>query len=269
MMLTVCLVIHSASTAPISESGMLITTMNALRQSRRNSRIIKPGQHRAQRAFQRQAADGARHVGRLVEFVAHLHVRRAARSGTSPGSALTRLTTDSVEASDALGDRDIDRAPAVDQGVAGHDVRAVHHGADIAHEDRRIDAGADRHALQVLDVLDHRIQRHHRILAADGHVAGRADEVGRGDGGDDLIRRHVVGAQPVGLQVDDDAAGAAAEGRRRRHARQRGEERAHAVQRQVLHLAHRPRLRSRTPGRPPARCRRRSASRTAAPFRAA
>ena len=41
-MLTVCLVIHSASTAPISESGMLMTTMNALRQSRRNSRIIKP-----------------------------------------------------------------------------------------------------------------------------------------------------------------------------------------------------------------------------------
>ena len=41
-MLTVCLVIHSASTAPSSESGMLITTMKALRQSRRNSSTIRP-----------------------------------------------------------------------------------------------------------------------------------------------------------------------------------------------------------------------------------
>ena len=42
MMLMVCLVIQSATTALSSESGMLITTMKALRQSRRNSRIIKP-----------------------------------------------------------------------------------------------------------------------------------------------------------------------------------------------------------------------------------
>ena len=42
MMLTVCLVIHSASTALINERGILMTTMNALRQSRRNRRIIKP-----------------------------------------------------------------------------------------------------------------------------------------------------------------------------------------------------------------------------------
>ena len=42
MMLTVCLVIHSASTAHINERGMLITTMKALRQSRRNRRIIRP-----------------------------------------------------------------------------------------------------------------------------------------------------------------------------------------------------------------------------------
>ena len=42
IILTVCLVIHSASTALINERGMLITTMNALRQSRRKSRIINP-----------------------------------------------------------------------------------------------------------------------------------------------------------------------------------------------------------------------------------
>ena len=52
------------------------------------------------------------------------------------------------------------------------------------------------------------------------------------NGCDDFVRRHVVGAQPVGLHVDDDAARAAAERRRRRHAGQRGEQRAHAVQRQ-------------------------------------
>ena len=42
MMFTVCLLIHSASSAAMSERGMLMTTMKALRQSRRNSRIIKP-----------------------------------------------------------------------------------------------------------------------------------------------------------------------------------------------------------------------------------
>ena len=87
MMLTVCPVIHSASTAPISESGMLITTINALRQSRRNKQHHQAGQQRAQRAFQRQAADRARHVGRLVEFVAHLHVRRQHALELAPGSA--------------------------------------------------------------------------------------------------------------------------------------------------------------------------------------
>ncbi len=49
---------------------------------------------------------------------------------------------------------------------------------------------------------------------------------------DDFVRRHVVGAQPVRLDVHDDAARAAAEGRRRRDAGQRGEQRAHAVQRE-------------------------------------
>ena len=40
-------------------------------------------------------------------------------------------------------------------------------------------------------------------------------------GGHDFVRRHVVGAEPFGLEVDHDAPGAAAEGRRRRNARQR------------------------------------------------
>ena len=42
IMFTVCPVIHRTSTAVINERGMLISTMKALRQSRRNSRIIKP-----------------------------------------------------------------------------------------------------------------------------------------------------------------------------------------------------------------------------------
>ena len=42
MMLMVCFVIHSANTAPISERGMLMTTIKALRQSRKNKSTIKP-----------------------------------------------------------------------------------------------------------------------------------------------------------------------------------------------------------------------------------
>ena len=40
MILIVPLHIHSASTAAIKDSGMLIATINALRQSRKNSKII-------------------------------------------------------------------------------------------------------------------------------------------------------------------------------------------------------------------------------------
>ena len=42
MMLTVCLVIHSANTAPISARGMLMTTIKALRQSRKKRNTIRP-----------------------------------------------------------------------------------------------------------------------------------------------------------------------------------------------------------------------------------
>ena len=42
MMLMVCPVSHRASTEPINERGMLMTTIKALRQSRRNSSTIRP-----------------------------------------------------------------------------------------------------------------------------------------------------------------------------------------------------------------------------------
>ena len=42
IMLMVCPVSQSASTEPMKESGMLMTTIKALRQSRRNSSTIRP-----------------------------------------------------------------------------------------------------------------------------------------------------------------------------------------------------------------------------------
>ena len=42
MMLTVCPVSHRPSSAPMSASGMLTTTIAALRQSRRNSSTMMP-----------------------------------------------------------------------------------------------------------------------------------------------------------------------------------------------------------------------------------
>ena len=57
------------------------------------------------------------------------------------------------------------------------------------------------------------------------------------DRGDRLLRRDPVLLELVGIERDDDGALVAAERRRRGDARQRREQRAHAVQREILHLA--------------------------------
>ena len=56
-------------------------------------------------------------------------------------------------------------------------------------------------------------------------------------GGDGLFRRDAVLVQLVGIERDHDGALVAAERRRRGNAGQRGEQRPHAVEREILHLA--------------------------------
>ena len=59
---------HSAMTAAIKASGMLSTTTSALRQSRRNSSTISPVSTAPSSPSVARLANGARHVGRLVEL---------------------------------------------------------------------------------------------------------------------------------------------------------------------------------------------------------
>ena len=53
---------------------MLTTTIERAAPVAQEQQHHQPGQHRAERAFQREPRDRARDVGRLVELVADLHV---------------------------------------------------------------------------------------------------------------------------------------------------------------------------------------------------
>ena len=57
------------------------------------------------------------------------------------------------------------------------------------------------------------------------------------DGGDGFVGRDAVWLELVGVERDDDGALVAAEGRRGGNAGQGGEQRTHAVEREILHLA--------------------------------
>ena len=85
-------------------------------------------------AFDDQAPDGARHVGRLVELVADLDVVR------QDGLEAWQVGFDGLDDRERrgvrpLGHRDVDGAAAVDQRVAGLDVGGVFDRADVADED--------------------------------------------------------------------------------------------------------------------------------------
>ena len=69
------------------------------------------------------------------------------------------------------------------------------------------------------------------------HVAGRHHQRGLADGGDGLFGRDPVLPELVGIERDDDGPLVSAERRRRGNAGQRREERAHAVDGEILHLA--------------------------------
>ena len=77
MMLTVCPVSHNPTSAANNANGIVVTTMMALRQSRKSSTIspvsIAPS------ALEGQAPDGVLDVSRLVEFKADFDVIRHER----------------------------------------------------------------------------------------------------------------------------------------------------------------------------------------------
>ena len=136
----------------------------------------------------------------------------------------------------ALGDGDVDGAATVDQGVAGHRVGAVDDLGDVADQDRGVLAGTDRDVLEVLDVLDCGVDGDQQVLVAKGEVSGRGDDIRSSESGGDFLGRDAGATKAIRDEVDEDAARAAAEGRRSRDARQGGEERTHGVERGVLQL---------------------------------
>ena len=136
----------------------------------------------------------------------------------------------------ALGDGDVDRTTSVHEGVTGDGVRAVHDLRDVSDEHGGVLARTDGDVLEVLDVLHRGVDRHEQVLIADDQVAGGQDGVGAGEGGGDFFRGDAGAAQAIRVQVDEDGAGAAAEGRGSRDAGQGGEERTDGVQRGVLQL---------------------------------
>src|SRR5712672_4314885 len=192
-------------------------------------------EHRAERAFEEQALDSAGHVRRLVELVTDLNIVR------QYGLEAWQVGFDGLDDRECRGVRsfgygDVDRAASVHQRVAGLDVGAVFDRSDVAYEDRLRSVRADGNAVQTLEIPDNGVHRHHWHEVADADVTGWADRVTGTQRLHHLVRRHVVGTQLVGIQVNEDGALARAEGRRCRHAWQGREQRAHLEERRVLKL---------------------------------
>ena len=137
----------------------------------------------------------------------------------------------------ALGDLHVDGAFAVDMRVGGDDVRAVFYGGDIAEEGGGRFAGTEGGGEEVLQMAAEGGVRLHEIVEiANADVAGGLDGTGLIDDFYGFFRRDAMGAHFIGIEADDDGALVASKGRRRGDAGECGEERADAVERDVLHL---------------------------------
>ena len=154
-------------------------------------------------------------------------------------AALTALITESGGCIGALGDGNVDRAPAVDVRVGGDEVGAVFDGADVA----QVDAWCPRRGGWACSRSSGRLPpraalvRAMRLSVPVGDIARRHHEARLGDGGDGFVGRDAVLLELVGIERDDDGALVAAERGRRGNAGQSGEQRTHAVEREILHFA--------------------------------
>src|SRR5260370_19161151 len=195
-------------------------------------------EYRAESAFDEQAPDGARHVGGLVELVTDLNIIG------QHGLEAWQVGFDGLDDRECRGVRsfgygDVDRAVSIHQRVAGLNVGAVFDRSDVAYEDRLRSVRADGNVVQTLEIPDNGIDRNHRHEAADADVTGWADRVTGTQCLHHLVRRHVVGTQLLGIQVNEDGALARTEGRWRRYAWQGREQWAYLEERRVLKLGDR------------------------------
>ncbi len=192
------------------------------------------GEDCTQETLGQHTSHGSGDMRRLVELKAHVDV--FGQHGLHARQVFLDLVHDGkCRGVGPLGHQDVDRPPAVDQGVSRGNVRAVLDDADVAQVNVRPRPDGD--IAQLARVFDHCVHRDDRHLVLDAGVAGRRDRVARGEGGDDGIGRQVVSAQPLGIHADDNRPLVAPEGRRRRDAGQAGEHRPHAEQGLILNLA--------------------------------
>src|SRR5882757_1219428 len=212
---------------------MFRTTTSELRQSRRNSSTMRPVS-----TADEEALDGALHVGGLVELVTDLNIVGQYRLEAWQ-VGFDGLDDRECRGVRSFGHGDVDRAAPIHQRVAGLDVGAVFDRSDVAYEDRLRSVRADGNVVQTLEIPDNGIDRNHRHEVADADVTGWADRVTGTQRLHHLVRRHVVGTQLLGIQVNEDGALARTEGRWRRYAWQGREQWAYLEERRVLKLGDR------------------------------
>ena len=122
--------------------------------------------------------------------------------------------------------------------VSDYDIRAVFDGSDVPQVNRRPRAEPYRRVQQFLDVPpERRVGGSKADQVSRTEVSGRKDDRGPVRGRDDFFRREPVRSHLFRIHSDDDAALIASKRRGRGDAGEGGEDRPHAVEGDVLHLA--------------------------------
>src|SRR6266850_1141482 len=149
------------------------------------------GEDRAEEALGDQSRDRALDVDRLVEGEIDVdvlgHDRAHLRQHRLQG--IDHVERRSVG---ALGDRQVDGPPAVDEGDVVDDVGAVLDPRDVAQVDRRSRAGPQGDALEVGRLLYHGVRLRDGGEVADANVAGGERQVLAGERGSDLVGSDAV-----------------------------------------------------------------------------
>ena len=189
MMLIVAPVIQSPSIDPSTDSGMLKTTTSTLRQSRRNSKTIKPGEDGADRAFRAHVVNGGPDRRRFVKGIGDID---ALGKQVLEDRACCEFRDHLQSRSGVLlDDRQIHRLLAIDQRIAVIDVGAIGHDANVP--DVQIHPRLDGDIAEILHILDHGVGGHQRHLIAYVQIARGGDRVALRDG-----MHHVLGRQVIG-----------------------------------------------------------------------
>ena len=197
------------------------------------------GQHRSQETFRDQALQGIDDIPGLVEHQVDLDVlgrhvaHRRQRLPDVPNHIQRRRVR-------TLGDGNVDGAFPVHVRVADDDVGGVGDRADISQIDRGTGADTQWRIEELLDVpAERRVGRRDPNQVSGSHVSRGQHGTGPVDREDDLVRRDPIRPELFRVDAHHDRPLAAAKRRRRRDAGQRGKNRTHAVEGDVLHFARR------------------------------